>query len=198
MASPLDNSPRKLAVEHGLSISRVEMILKLKALEKQIEAKKGFLGERMGVQDLFMESMERLLGVKRFKTISEYRKTERLRNSESLRLKPVFATIEEHETLTPEVYLLLRLIWRAGTALLTSVSLLFCRTLLYSCKSIHTPRSKVGWIRLASGSRSSAMTRARRKPRFFPPTDTPEVATHLSFETQVKGYDNSIQGLMQK
>ncbi|KAJ3064502.1 hypothetical protein HDU98_012097 [Podochytrium sp. JEL0797] len=93
MKDPENESPLKLATKHSISIARVQAILRLKALQKQMEH------DNQPIQVQLTHHMESLL---RVDPAAQKRITEPLRILPSERLKPLFQFIDEADAISPD------------------------------------------------------------------------------------------------
>lgn len=103
LSDPAQNSPRKLAEKYKLEIVRVEAILRLKALEKQME--KGH--SVYPIQNELCKGMEDAMDIARYRSVADYfkenrREPEPARLINSVRLKPLFQLADGEDYLTPE------------------------------------------------------------------------------------------------
>ncbi|KAI8921306.1 eukaryotic mitochondrial regulator protein-domain-containing protein [Powellomyces hirtus] len=89
-------TPRALAEHFGLSIVRVQAILRLKALEQKWEA------EGKPIQTNLTNGMELMLNAQTLQTLPNTRPREKLRLTSAKRLQPFFRMINEEEAFTPE------------------------------------------------------------------------------------------------
>ncbi|KAI9022554.1 eukaryotic mitochondrial regulator protein-domain-containing protein [Hyaloraphidium curvatum] len=92
---PEEWTPRKLAEEHGLSMLRVQAILKLKVLERKL-AEQGAV-----MQTQLTKRMEKLLEAESVRS-EEYQEAPRTRVS--FRSTPVFLSVDDYDPTLPEVF----------------------------------------------------------------------------------------------
>lgn len=88
------NNPRALAEQYGISIVRVEAILRLKALENK------FVNDNVAIQTNLTKGMEKMLGSARLNG----NRIEPIRESIIKGMHPFIQLVEEEETFQPKVF----------------------------------------------------------------------------------------------
>ncbi|KAI8825800.1 eukaryotic mitochondrial regulator protein-domain-containing protein, partial [Fimicolochytrium jonesii] len=97
LSDPSAWTPRALAEKFGLSIVRVQAILRLKALQQQMEK------DKVPLQTGLTRGMEAMLGAETLSAADGQKKPrERLRATPAKRLQPFFRMMDEEEAFLPE------------------------------------------------------------------------------------------------